>query len=178
MPSAPRINWMFTTEKARAKPAPRVRATAKESKPVCRGTRLMPQAAFNFRFSSDELDEALEAAPAFLAAAVAALRLRPSGCATRIIASSYLASHAWCAAAHRPIRITCALRKSARSGARSAMSLPCRCVGRIIVRSIGTVTRPHGGPELVSSLCRWPSRYGGKHTRLGLWWTAGLVRTR
>ena len=44
-----------------------------------------------------------------LAAAVAALRQRPSGCATRIIASSCLASRAWYAAAHRPTRITCAL---------------------------------------------------------------------
>ena len=51
MPSALRINWMLQPK--RRAPNPRRRqGDGKKSKPVCRGTRMMPQAAFNFRSST------------------------------------------------------------------------------------------------------------------------------
>jgi hypothetical protein len=66
----------------------------------------------------------------------------------------------WSAAAALRMLIICALRKTARLVARSAMSSQCRFAGSIIAKFIAVATKPLGGRRLVSIRARRLASFG------------------
>jgi hypothetical protein len=91
----------------------------------------------------------------------AALRRRPSVCATRSTADSSPGNPASSAVARPPKRITFASPNPARWAARSATSTRFQSAGSIIATSMATAMRPHGGPGSASIPCRSRSNFGG-----------------
>ena len=79
---------------------------------------------------------------------------------------TWLINHAWSAAASPAMPIICALRKAARSDARSAMSSPSHCAVGIIASFIAMAMKPRGGARPPSSHSRLPGLWLETHPQV------------